>query len=335
MADTPASRVVLIYDGADISQDIASDLLSFDFTDNSSDQADDLQIVLKDREHLWRGPWFPEKGATLEASILPAFGGGTLYCGTFEIDDVDIAGPPSTMTIKAVSTGISSKLRQEKHTSAWEDTTLEEIAGELAGNSDFQLFYEAPEKSYQRVDQREESDLAFLSRITEEAGLSLKVADRRVVIFDEQEYENRDSVAAYHVEGGQVVSYSARSKTREVYKSAKVSYRDPVANELIEFEYAADPEPPVGQVLEIRKRVESIDQARELARRELRNKNRHESQASITCPGDPRLQAGQNIDLDGLGILSGKYHIEQARHTVNDQGGFTTRATCHRVLSYE
>jgi hypothetical protein len=45
------------------------------------------------------------------------------------------------------------------------------------------------------------------------------------------------------------------------------------------------------------------------------------------------MRGGLNIDVIGAGKLSGKYHIEQARHSVGS-GGYSTAVTAHRVLVY-
>ena len=41
-------KIELIYEGADISEDIAPFLLSFEYTDKSSGECDEIQITLED-----------------------------------------------------------------------------------------------------------------------------------------------------------------------------------------------------------------------------------------------------------------------------------------------
>lgn len=334
MGEAARSRVILLYNGVDISADVSRDLVRFEFTDNASGQVDDLQVTLQDRQGLWRGAWLPEKGASLVAVVVPAFGTGTLACGSFQIDEVQISGPPNVVTMKAVSTPVESAIRSEKHTKAWESDGLQNIAAEIAQEAGLALFYEAPAVNYDRVDQREESNLQFLQRLAEEAGLNLKISDTQVVIYDEQTLEAQASVATIDVEGGMVTRYGVRSKTRDVYRAARSRYRDGSKNETFEFLFEPEEAPQVGQVLELRRRVESLDEARNLCRRELRNKNRSEVTIDIAMVGNTLMQAGQNIDVAGIGALSAKFHVEQARHTIDSGGGYTTSITGHRVLSY-
>ena len=59
------------YQGIDISRDIAKHLVSFSYTDNATNEADDLEITLEDSEGLWHGDWLPEKGDLIHA-VRPA-----------------------------------------------------------------------------------------------------------------------------------------------------------------------------------------------------------------------------------------------------------------------
>lgn len=334
MAESARSQIILLYNGVNISADVSRDLIRFEYTDNASGKVDDLQITLQDREGLWRDEWFPEKGAKLTASIVPAFGGGILFCGTFEIDEIELSGPPQIATIKAVSTPVTSAIRGEKKTKAWEGTSLQDIAGEIASAGSLRLFYDATEIKYARVDQRDESDLAFLERLCTEASLNLKVGNDQVVIYDEQQFETRAPVLSLYVDAGDVTQYTVKTSLTTVYKAAEVQYRDPSANATRKFTFKPDPEPKVGKTLKIRKRAESLNAARELCKRELRNANKGEFVASFSLPGDPRVQSGQNLQAYGLASLSGTYHIETARHSVDAGGGYTSQAECHRVLAY-
>lgn len=334
MAEAARSNIILLYNGVNISADVSRDLIRFEYTDNASGKVDDLQITLQDREGLWRDEWFPEKGAKLTASIVPAFGGGILFCGTFEIDQIELSGPPQTAVIKAVSTPVTSAIRGEKKTKAWEGTSLQDIAAEIAAAGSLSLFYDATEIKYDRVDQRDESDLAFLERLCTESSLNLKVGNDQVVIYDEQQFETRAPILTLDIGAGDVTGYTVKTSLAPVYKAAEVKYRDPNANTTRVFKFTPEPEPKVGKTLKIRKRVESINAARDLCKRELRNANKGEFVASFTLPGHPRVQAGQNLIATGLASLSGTYHIETARHSVDGSGGYTSQAECHRVLAY-
>lgn len=88
-------------------------LLEFSFTDNSHGKADEVQISLHNRDGRWSGPWKPKKGMPVSATIVchdweeP---GQTLSlpCGGFKIDEIEFNGPPDKVSIKAVSSTLTT-----------------------------------------------------------------------------------------------------------------------------------------------------------------------------------------------------------------------------------
>jgi phage protein D len=125
-------------------------------------------------------------------------GYGELDCGSFEIDSVDFSGPPDKVTIKAVSTPISSGMRREEKTRAWEDTTLKEIAQDMAGGAGMELMYEVESDiQFDRVDQLQKSDMSFLMELCSQYGISLKVTSGKVVLFEESVYEAKDAIDTF------------------------------------------------------------------------------------------------------------------------------------------
>jgi len=69
-----------------------------------------------------------------------------------------------------------------------------------------------------------------------------------------------------------------------------------------------------------------------MAERALRNANRDEVTLALDLVGDAAMRAGLNIELLGAGKLSGKYHVDVARHSVRK--GYTTSVSAHKVLLY-
>lgn len=86
-----------------------------------------------------------------------------------------------------------------------------------------------------------------------------------------------------------------------------------------------------GQVLEIRRKVNSAAEAKVLAQKMLRLKNKYEYTADFTFPGDSALVAGVTVNLKDWGLYSGKYIISQAKHSVGGSG-YTTTVKLRKVL---
>ena len=171
---------------------------------------------------------------------------GELDCGTFEIDSVDFSGPPDKVAIKAVSTPISSGMCREEETRAWENTTLQKIAQDMADSAGMELMYEV-ESAIQldRVDQLQKSDMGFLMELCNQYGISLKVANDRVVLFEESVYEEKDVIDTFDKKetGGRLLSYLFSQNTGDTVSRAVSGYKDPKSGLLVEAEFEP-PEPP-------------------------------------------------------------------------------------------
>ena len=118
-----------------------------------------------------------------------------LDCGKFEIDSVSYQGPPQKLTIKATSIPYSTKLRQEKKSKTWENTNLKNIAEKIGkGNSMKVMYLSSHNPSYKRKEQVNTADIVFLKKLCKNAGISLKVTSKTIVLFDEADYEKKSSV---------------------------------------------------------------------------------------------------------------------------------------------
>ena len=163
------ARIKILYENKDISKDLAQYLKSFSYNDAISGQADDLSITLEDRAGLWKNDWLPEKGATLIVSIITkawwkdTFSEEELPLGIFEIDEIEVGGPPEEVKIKAVSVPNNTSLRGVDRTRAWEKTKLSVIANDIAKEAGLSLFYDTyTDPLLDRSEQTEQSDLSFL-----------------------------------------------------------------------------------------------------------------------------------------------------------------------------
>ena len=333
------ASLLLIYNGVDISEDIASMVVGFSYTDYSDGKADSILVEVEDTKQLWKNSWFPSKGAKLRPVIVceNCYKTGDilmLETGSFEIDGVTASGPPEVVKMKGVSSPITKSIRRQKRTKAWESTTLEGIARELVGNHGLSLFYSADTLSFDRLDQRDESDLSFLHRLCRENGLQLKVSNEKVILFAGKNIEAAESSYEIDKSDPDLLTYSLDTKSHDIYSSCTVKYWD--AKQKSESIHTFTPPDSliVGHVLQINKRVESLSEAQRRAVSELRRKNQNETKISLSFVGNPNLRSGLNIDLTGFGAFSGKYFIDEARHQQSIGSGYTTNIDAHKVLEY-
>lgn len=227
------TRLRLLFTGAgkDVTESLLPDLLSFSYDDKETNEADEISITLKDPTGKWASKWKPDGGEVVKAYIAQgttARREAQLYCGKFFVDSLRVSGSPRVFEMRAVSIPLNKPIRKKLNTKAWEKKTLKGIASEIANAAGVKLLFDSDEDpSYDRQDQSKESDLKFLSRLCEESGLSLKLTDDKIVIFDQESYEAKASVKTLTLGKSDILSWDFESAQSETYKSCTVSYRDP------------------------------------------------------------------------------------------------------------
>ncbi len=347
MADRVLARrttLFVAFNETDITKDIKPYLLSLTYTDDQDDLADDLKIEAEDRDGILMENWLEEAveaaaGGRLSISAVIApenwEKNGKLKTGRFELDSVDAAGPPSTVTINATSLAFSAALRQTKKSRAWENYTLSGIASEIAAGGGMGCMYESSfDPSYKRVEQTKRSDIDFLKKLCEDAGISIKATDGNIVLYDQAEYEAKAPVLTIKKgKKGGYISYKLSSGSAGTrYAKCRVRYMDPATGKCVEGT-AEDGSVSGDQCLEVSAKVGSIGEAQTLAKKRLRLHNKLSKTASFTMPGDVRLVAGVTVLLEGWGGWDGKYIVTRAEHTVGGNG-YTTKIQLRKVLNY-
>lgn len=310
--------VNIVYEGKDITRDIAPFITAFTFTDNSGGQSDDISLTLQDRGSLWLNDWTPSKGDTIQAAIVGDV--ASLRCGAFETDEISYSMPPHILTIKAVSCAVRKNSRWENHNRSWENTTLHEIASDIAQSAGLSLFYDAEDFPVDRREQTHTADLPFIEELCRSYGLSVKVSDEKLIIFSEEDYSGHDAQLIITPDDTRLISARFTSKSAEIFRKAHVRYHHPVKDEVYEAEYEDECTEGSGRELEVYERVDSNEQALSVAKGTLSRVNSREITASLTLKGSPDFCAGVNVMLDGFGMFSGKYFIDKASHSAGISG---------------
>jgi Bacteriophage probable baseplate hub protein len=258
------ARPSLFVGGKDILAGLASQyILGFSYTDNTSDQADDLSIEIADKNRYWMQHYMPKKGMEVQASITVSNWNApgdtrTLKCGTFFIDNVGIRGFPNVVSMKGTSIPTDTGLKNEKRTKSWENSDLQSIAGQIASSNNLTLFYDTKNNpTVKRTDQVEKADIQYLRDRAKENSLSIKIHDKKLVVYSEQEYEAK--AAAYIIRYGKsnILSYEFNSKCDDTYDSAENSYVNPETGKLTKTEFSPDKPPEgVNSTLKLNERVD-------------------------------------------------------------------------------
>lgn len=356
------TRLSLLFSASekDVTADIMPDLLGFSYTDKETNEADELTLTLKDEKGKWASSWKPEGGEVIRASV---YSGNTLYaqrklnCGRFYVDTISTSGPPRVVEIRAVSIPLNKPIRKRIKNKAWEKNTLKGIAQAIAKDNSMGFMYDAQENpSFDRQDQQNESDLKFLGRLCDDAGLSIKVTDDKVVIFDQASYEKKKPIKSFTLGVDNILSWVFEQAQSDTYKSVTVSYRDPKKKKktsaggyefdsegtlvrsskkttnpaVMTYTYTDPDASEEGQEYKLKKRAKSIDEAKRLARAKLRQLNLKSVTGSLTIIGDTSMVAGVVISVKGFGSFDGNFYVQEASHSVSTSG-YTTELTLRKV----
>jgi len=260
-----------------------------------------------------------------------------LSCGEFELDSISAGVGPSDLTIKGTSIPYASTIRQQKKTKGWEAYYLEGIAAEIAANGGMGLLYlSANNPYYNRREQFRTPDTTFLKNLCHDAGVSMKITNNIIVLYDQAAYEKRDAVLTIKYGDGSYVGKPQlrTGKAETQYASCRVRYTNPATGKCIQAtayveDYKADDKK--NQQLEVPARVSNYAEAKSLAEKRLRLHNKFERTASFTLLGNSELVAGLNVKLEGFGMWDGKYVIKTAKHSVGGSG-YTTAVTLRPAL---
>lgn len=131
----PKASWKVTLDGRDLTATMDPLLISLAITEKRGEAADQLDIVLRDKDGQVE---IPREGAVLRVSLgwergsgLPA---GLVDKGTFRVDEAEFGGPPDVITIRARSADFTDAFRVRRERS-FVGKSLSEIVGAIAADN--------------------------------------------------------------------------------------------------------------------------------------------------------------------------------------------------------
>jgi phage protein D len=322
---------ILTYSGVNITSDVSQMVLAIRYVDRLDGASGELEVELEDSMKLWQGPWYPALGDAVSLQIGYS-GQPLLDCGDFQIDELELDGPPDVMRIRCLAAYITPAMRTA-NTMAYENMGIVEIAAQIAGKYGLTLVTASSESEsdvvFARVTQRRQMDLEFLKRLAREHNFDFTVRAGQLVFYERPALESVP--AAVTITRSNTIRFSFRNRARRIYDGAEFSYFDPDTKELITRSVPADQPSPTGDTLKIVARCENAQQAQVKAEALLHLHNMVFVDASIEGPGNTVLVAGNNVLLSGWGALDGAYLVETAKHHLARATGYTTAIAARRV----
>jgi uncharacterized protein len=321
---------VLTYQGINITADISTMIVSINYLDYLSELSGEVEVVIEDHDRRWQTSWYPTLGDELNLAIGYK-GEGLLPCGDFQIDQLELGGPPDTFTMRCLAAYITPAIRT-RNSIGYENQTLLGIAQTIAGKYGLAVV-SAPDVidiAFQRVTQKHETDLAFLKRLALEHDYDFTVRGLLLVFY------SRATLAAIPpalaVTRKDVESFEFRNRSHHTYRGAQVAYQNPSSKSLIAQSAAAIAPVSTSDILKVVARCENGQQALLMAQAALNAENLLFTDASLVMPGSILMASGNTIQISGFGEFDGPYIILVARHRLDRAHGYTTRLEVSRVF---
>ncbi len=300
MQRTRRAYVKALYKNKALTKDITNLIKNVSFSEKIDGKSDDISFSFANRNNDFIYQIFlPERGDILVPTFVFEnwFEDGDIYeiaLGELQVDEVELEKSVSTeqIHIKAVPTMINSNVAGQKKTRAWQNTNLQNVAKDIAKDQQIDLVYKAKDIALANVEQKQESDLVFLSKLCTKNGCRLKIADNKIIILESVGFDKKNALVL-HLDN--ISQYRVCVQSQDVYRGVSLKYHDPLKEDPIHYEYIPDNAPKVGKILEINEKVENLAQAEQIAKARLREKNAKQIEVDVTLFPNPLIRAGTNI----------------------------------------
>lgn len=311
----------LTLDGVDLTPRFRPRLATLTLTEQRSDQADQLDLVLTDQDGQLA---IPRTSAviTLELGWL---GSPLISKGAFKVDEVEVAGSPDVISLTARSADFTSGFRRRREGS-WRSTTLGAALRELAARQGLSPRIDATLAAtpLQVLDQSQESDAALLRRLGREHDAVATVKAGTLIFMP---------IGAGRTSGGAALpgfvitrrsgdGHRWRRAERDAYSGVEATWHDSDGAER-RTALAGD----ASNAKRLRRTYASEASAKRAAQAELGRVARSKATMSYTLAlGRPDLFPELIGQVQGFKpeIDQSRWVIERCVHTLSGDGGLTT-----------
>lgn len=335
--ETMRSKLIIEYNGVEATDIIANDSDSFIWKDNATGSADTLTLNLANIGQKWMNGFYPSDQDELKAWIQLSewaadYKQGKIYCGWFMVDSLKYSGFPERLQLSGISVPTNSNFNVKQKNKSWKKTTLQTMLGDITRDAGIELVFDASDVSIDSVNQTGKTDLDFAYSICSEYGLSVKLYNRKMVVYDQAKYEM--APARYditHKQLGGNGSYSITKQVTSLYDSVKIQYTNGKKGNTLTYEYVI-PGKPGNRQMFITAKAESYADAEKKAKAALRENIRNSRQITIKMMGSAKYMAADCFNLSGFGKLDGKYFIDSVTHQKSGRK-YTVSITAHLAVT--
>lgn len=220
---TPVAKLSI--NGKPFNTDALSRIISISLTDKSGFEADELTVSLSDHDGKLA---LPPKSAEITIA-LGYIETGIVDKGSYKITEVSWSGAPDTLHITAQSADTSDRFSEAKEKS-WHKTSLKEIIESIAAANGYTpiIGKAYQEEKIDHIDQSNESDAAFLSRLAERYDAIATVKHGRLLFVSSGEATTASGqpLPTIRITRNSGDQYTFRYSNTESYNAVRAYYID-------------------------------------------------------------------------------------------------------------
>ncbi|PJO77109.1 late control protein [Neisseria brasiliensis] len=216
---------ILTIDGKPFGTDALSRIISLNLADKRGFEADELTITLDDSDGLLA---LPPKSAEITVQ-LGYMETGVVDKGKYKIAEVTWSGAPDTISITAHSADVAEKFAESVEKS-WHKQTIKAIVEQIAQKHGYQpiIGKAFAQETIDHIDQSNESDAAFLSRLAQRYDAIATVKGGRLLFVSagEATTANGEPLPAITLTRHDGDSFNFRYSATESYNAVRAYYID-------------------------------------------------------------------------------------------------------------
>lgn len=311
----PVTSVTL--NGTDVTAKWWSVLASVSITDESGIKSDTCAIEIDNREGFSAPP--------IGADIGIAIGYGTpTFMGSYTVDSWTKAGPPKRLTVSGKAAALNGAIKSHKIRSHHQ-MTVGAIVNKLASDNGLTASVDAAIGAIhiEHIDQQNESDINFLSRLAKRTGAVFKIAKGKVIFAAKgsKSFPSGKGKTAIVLTPSQVTSWQVSASERGGFKIASAHYMDHVAGKRKTARIGGHG--GSGTHHRDKRLYATKAEAEAAARGNLGDLTRGKRTVTIEMPGDPLVFAECLVTLKGFDPdCDDEYLAKSVTHTFT-KGGYT------------
>ncbi|WLG69336.1 phage late control D family protein [Pseudomonas brassicacearum] len=320
----PTFRIVA--DGKDITALINDRLLSLRTSDKPGMDSDDFELRIDDRDQAVA---LPTRGAGIEV-YLGYTGQALTRLGRYTVDEIELSGPPDTMVIR----GKASDMRGSGKTvrsGSWENVPLQQIVRDVAARNGWQPVCPVQTK-VPRVDQLNESDYNFITRLAKQYDCTAKLADGKLLVMPRQggQTASGKNLSPVVLRRTDLSRYQFRLGDRNTQKAVRTKHQDKKSGALKVVELDNDDLPNGLPAVHTDRHIyPNKSAAEQAAKARLAAFNRSSAGVRLEMAGRTDVFAERSIIVQGIKPgLDGEY-LAEAVEQLFTSSGWTTTVECN------